>query len=408
MAKIKVSSRAYADSNFPLPLFYVWLILRILTNLWVTLISPLRSFTEQERQIAVWPPSFPLMIWLERVWILPWQRWDAIYYIWIASRGYRVDDGTAQFHPFFPWLANPLVQIGLSPLFALFLVSSVATVVLLWAFYSFARLDLDNSSSRMATMMFVCSPFAFALFVPYPESLFLLCAVLCLFWGRQQRWWMSTMVGALASLTRQQGIFLLFPIAWELWESSERNWRRVITAWREWLSLALIPGGYFVWIIYRGVVLNDLLVNYSDLNTLVYSLLISPSATKVVPVQTFMWPWQALWYGLVHLWERPDIDIVVNMVGGLYFLILLGLSWKHLRVGYRIYVLLTTLISFSYHTGPVHPYMGLLRHLLLGFPVFIGVARWAQRRWLRWLFFISGILGILFLLLLYVLEAWVP
>lgn len=46
-----------------------------------------------------------------------------------------------------------------------------------------------------------------------------------------------------------------------------------------------------------------------------------------------------------------------------------------LRVSYRIYALTMILDALSYHTGAdINPYTALPRHLLLAFPIFIGMA----------------------------------
>jgi hypothetical protein len=50
------------------------------------------------------------------------------------------------------------------------------------------------------------------------------------------------------------------------------------------------------------------------------------------------------------------------------------LGWRHLRMSYRIYSIVIILVSLSFFTGPVNPYISLPRHLLLAFPVFIGYA----------------------------------
>jgi hypothetical protein len=51
--------------------------------------------------------------------------------------------------------------------------------------------------------------------------------------------------------------------------------------------------------------------------------------------------------------------------------------------------------------------MGLPRHLLLAFPVFIGLAPRLRRR-MQLLVFAAGVSGMLFLLLQYVVHGWVP
>lgn len=397
-----------APEQPPYSLFGFWGALRIVTQVWVTLISNLRPLTAIEQVIPLWPPAAPLVTWLTRVWLAPWQRWDTIYYIWIATQGYAANDGTAQFHPLYPWLAAPLVWAGFHPILALLTVNSVADILLIWAVYRLARLELAPATARTSILLLLCSPFAFALFVPYAEPVFLLCSVVCLYHARRKQWWLAGGAGALATLTRQQGLFLLAPLAWELWENAGRRGRVALAAWRDWLTLALVPAGYLVWIVYRAWALNDLTIDFTSLHTLIYSFLISPSAVEVVPVQTFLWPWQALSLAVAQLWRAPDADLIVNLVGGGYFLLMLAQAWRRLRISDRWYVGIITLVSFGYHTGSTHPYMGLLRHLFLAFPVFLGLAPQAEKfsRKLWWT--ITGLLGLFFLLLLYGLEAWIP
>ena len=243
---------------------------------------------------------------------------------------------------------------------------------------------------------------------PYSESLFLLFAVSSFLFIRRNRWWLAGVTAGLAALTRQQGLFLLLPLAWELWESHGRDIRNTMNRWKDWLALGLVLAGYLIWLFYRWQLLSDLDLSTSSLNSIIYSFLISPSADQVVEVQSFLWPWQALWIALHQVFSRPDLDLITNLVFGAYFLVLLVLSWKHLPASYRIYSVVITLVSFSYYTGPIHPYMGLLRHLLLVFPVFIGLAVCLRRPWQRLAVTAFNQVGYLFLVWLYVVHAWVP
>lgn len=396
-------------------LLKLWLGLRVLTIAWVALVSPLRPLTAPEQSIALWPPTQPLGAWLGRALLWPWLRWDTEYYLKIVQFGYSADDGTAQFHPLLAWLATPLAWITGQPLLGLLLVSSLASALLVLAFERLARLDL-GSDSRIAVQLLLFSPLAFGLFVPYTEGLWLLWAVLCLLWARQRQWLLAGIAGGLATLTRQQGVFLLLPLAWELWEASGRDWRRVLRPdrsvpgprWRDWLSLALIPVGLLVWMVYRAVALSDLQANFSDPQALIYSLLISPSASKVVPEQAFLWPWTALSRALLISWRAPGLNNLIDLTLGAAFLLLLALAWRTMRVSYRIYAVTIALVSFGYYTGPFYPYMGLPRHLLLAFPVFIGLAPSFSALGRRRLMVCLGLTGMLFLLALYVLHSWVP
>lgn len=386
-------------AGLPWRLIGLWLALRLGLSLWATLIATFRPLTPIEQTIALWPPTSPLLGWLERALLAPWQRWDVTYYLAIVTHGYRRDDGTAQFHPLLAWLATPLTWLGLSPLLALLLVSSAAGLALLIALERLARLDLPPERARLVPLLLLAFPPAFILFAPYTESLWLLWAVLCLWWARRRRWWLAGLAGGLATLTRQQGLFLCLPLALELWDASERRWR-------SWLALALIPLAMLLWLGYRALALGDLRADWSHPQALIYSVLISPSASKVVPHQAFVPPWVALARALDRLVHAP-LDIGTDLALGLFFLLLLALAWSRLRRSERWLVALLTLVSFSYHTGPFYPYMGLPRHLLLAFPVWIGLAaRLKPHHTARWL--LPGLVGLLWLTMLYVLEAWVP
>jgi hypothetical protein len=79
-----------------------------------------------------------------------------------------------------------------------------------------------------------------------------------------------------------------------------------------------------------------------------------------------------------------------------------------MRLSYRLYSLMIAIVSFSYYTGSIHPYMGLPRHLFLAFPIFIGLAELVKSQWLRLILIGVSIFSLLLVLILYVLMAWVP
>ena len=300
-----------------------------------------------------------------------------------------------------------MAKIGISPSFSLLLVSSLAGIALFYFFFKFTKIDLSPHDAIFALLLFALAPPAFVIFAPYSEGLFLLLAVLCLISARKNSWWMAGIFGGLATLTRQQGLFLLIPVAWLMWESANKNLRKFFSNWKNILSLILIPLGYLVWIIYRAILLNDVKLDLHHPLTFISSLLVSPGGKKVVPIYGFTWPWLAIKMAAEKLFFRPDLDIWINVILGFGFLVLLGISWKKLNWGYRLYSLVITVVSISLYTGPVHPYMGLPRHLLLAFPVFIGAASVITSSWKRLVLIGISAMGWLFLLTMYCLESWV-
>ncbi|MBN1186863.1 MAG: glycosyltransferase family 39 protein [Bacteroidales bacterium] len=407
---------------------FIWMLQTYLTRIAGWVASTIRPITDREQVISSWPPVKPTLLWLERVWIAPLERWDAVHYILILTQGYRAGDGTLQFHPLYPLFALLLKFLGITPLTSLFLVSTIGSLVSYWCFYMLAQLDTDDNAAWNSVLLLFSSPFAFAFFIPYSESLFVFTAILSLFFARLRRWWVAGLFAALATLTRQQGILLVLPLLWEFFESSGNNQifpsnyihfkknlkkqnqsnkgkKKLITNIG---AICLAPAAYVGWICFRAIFINDVTFDNTNFNSIVYSFLISPDAVKVVPIQSFMFPWKALWLAIGKLIESPDADIVTNLVWGLYYLVLLVLSWRYMHVSYRIYCLATTLISFSYHTGPLHPYMGLVRHLLLGFPVFIGLARKMRKPAQRFVLISINLIGFFQLIISYTLHIWVP
>jgi hypothetical protein len=236
----------------------------------------------------------------------------------------------------------------------------------------------------------------------------LLWAVLCFLAARQQHWWLAGLAAGLATLTRQQGILLALPLAWELWEAAGRDWRRALAGWRSWLALSLIPLSMLGWLTYRALALGDLNPDTSSFQGFIFSVLISPSSSEVVPKQAFLPPWQAFWLALTTFFHAPAYHLGLDLALGVGFLIALALAWPRLRISYRIYAVLVALISFSYYTGPYMPYMGLPRHLLLAFPVCIGLGPLIRHPWVRLSVVVLGLLGIFLLLMQYTLRGWVP
>ncbi len=102
----------------------IWVLLLILTRIGAAWLSPLRPLTPLERALPAWPPVAPLPLWLERVLIAPWARWDAHWYARIAT-GVSRGDGTTQFYPFTRcWLCR--WSGSASPMMALTLISLAA------------------------------------------------------------------------------------------------------------------------------------------------------------------------------------------------------------------------------------------------------------------------------------------
>jgi len=396
-------------SRRALSILIPWLMLRVVLSIVVLAASDSRPNTDVEKRVAAWPPSLPLSVWSGRVLLSPWQRWDVEHYLAIVGRGYLPGDGTAQFHPLYPWLGRAAgFLLGGNMLAGLLGISSVCGLLCLIAFRRLAEFDLAPDEAHRAAVLLLHAPLAFILFAPYTEGLFLLCSVMLFLMARNGRWWLAGVAGGLAALTRQQGIFLVVPLAWELWESSGRDFRELARSWRRALSVILIPTGLIVWLLYRTLTLGDLAFDIYKPRTWIYGLLISRDATKVVEEQGLVPPWQALAAALTSPKSTTVIDLILG-TGFLLMLVFGGRFLWRLRPSYFLYASVILLVSFSYFTGAFQPYMGLPRHCLLAFPLFLPLAVWAKHPRIEFSLLMLGFCGMSLLTYFYGAQIlWVP
>jgi hypothetical protein len=164
------------------------------------------------------------------VWNLP-ARWDAGWYLGIASDGYSTRTLGAQniaFFPLYPMLmragglllgghrgdpAAPDPSNAVKMLNAGVLLSLCAFFGALVFLYRLAREDLDEEQARGALLLAATYPFAVFFSAPYTESLFLLTAVAAFYYFRQGRALPAAVWGFAAGLTRPNGCLLSVPLA---------------------------------------------------------------------------------------------------------------------------------------------------------------------------------------------------
>ena len=335
----------------------------------------------------------------------PWYSWDVWYYVEIVRNGYQPGSPTANFHPLYPWISALVAVVIREPLLSLLLVSSLAGLLLIFVFYRLATLDCNDEQARRATALLLCWPASVALFLPYTEALFLLLSVYCFFAARHQKFWLAGLAGALATLTRQQGLFLVLPLAWEIWEASDRQWSSAV---KKSLSLLLIPAAYALWVVYRGVAINDVHPDFSSIQNFLHTVMLSPTSYQVTEKHVILPPWLTIWRGLNAFWRQEVLPYAyIDLILGTGFIALFVLSWRYLRTSYRLYCIAIVLVSLCFYVWDENPFMALPRHLLLAFPVFIGLAARYQFRRLPFFLFllIEAQIG---LLVCFVWQRWVP
>jgi hypothetical protein len=194
----------------------------------------------------------------------PWDRWDGPHYTDIAIFGYMADDpgnlfypGYRQdfpgdvdlyivFFPLFPWLVAAVNAVVGVPLVSAFVVATAASLLVAPVLYRLVSVDLGHGIGLKAAAFLLVFPTAYFLHIGYTESLFLALAFGSMWLARTGRWWGAGVVGALAALTRVNGLVLVPALAVEAW-LQWRDHRRIEVSWLA-IGLVVVGFGIYLWL----------------------------------------------------------------------------------------------------------------------------------------------------------------
>lgn len=293
-------------------------------------------------------------------------RWDAPHYLDIARNGYQATGDSRfflVFYPLYPLLIRLTAILTHDVLTAAFAVSTIASFVVAVLLYSLARLDLPDNLARRSVWFLFIFPTSYFLHIGYTESLFLALAIGCFLAARTGRWWLAGPLGALACLTRLNGLVLgpaLVVEAFLQWRQDRRwNW--------EWLWIGLPAAGF------AGYLLLNYEVTGNALRFLAYE--------HDFWYKSLAWPWTGIG-GLLNglSWRSPSeaqaivwpelLFIVIGLAGTI------GAAIR-LRPSYTAWMALNWLLFVS--TTFV---LSVPRYTLILFPLFLLFAELAERpRW---------------------------
>jgi hypothetical protein len=286
-----------------------------------------------------------------------WERFDALWFLRIATAGYVDGDGSAVFFPLFPLLIRGISPLlGGHPLAAGFLVSHAAAFGSMVALYFLTAGEFDERTARRTVLYLALFPTSFFLLAPYSESLFLLLVLVSLWAARRRLWWAAGLAGAGASATRNLGVLLVVPLAVEaIHQWRERRERRTLMVGLLWSAAA--AAGAVAYLAFWQATAGDALApirqqtNWQREGSF-------PLATVVRgTVEAFRFVGQ--YPGGYHL---VDWLIVVPAV--------IGTVWVVLRTRpvFAAYAMISVAAPLSYVFLP-RPFMSLPRFLLVVFPI---------------------------------------
>ena len=142
--------------------------------------------------------------------------WDGIWYRTVAGRGYLLIPGRQSdpaFFPLLPMLLRGLHAVGLPYLGGGLLVSNLAFVVAVVAFYELGRTLLPEDVARRAAILVAVFPIGFVFSMLYPESIVFAAIAVSLATAVRGRWTLAAVAGAIAGLGRPEALLLAIPLA---------------------------------------------------------------------------------------------------------------------------------------------------------------------------------------------------
>jgi Mannosyltransferase (PIG-V) len=308
-----------------------------------------------------------------------WSHWDGEHYVALAMGGYLhpPDNVSPAFFPLYPLLMRSFAELFGGPISeeALSVWGPLLSLLFLpFALYFVYQIALDSFDERVArgaVLALAFFPTTFFLNAAYTESLFLALSAGSI-WALRVRkdLLVACILAALASATRNVGVFLVVPLVYEWIKDLERyRWRGIY--------LLAAPGGLLAYMGYLWVRFGDPLLFYSAQK--------SWGRQATGPLDTAGRAWGSAVEGAGRLldpglWAEPSLRNVADHLaeaGNFFNLAFFVLAVVALLAGLRslplsltVYGLLLVAPATLFGT-PESPLMGTPRYVLVAFPLFI-------------------------------------
>lgn len=172
-------------------------------------------------------------------------KWDAHWYTHIAGQGY-----TPQSIVFFPAIIvfiKILSYFGLNLGVAGLIICNLFAFLSFWIMYLTFQLDYSEKEVNYALLSYAVMPTSLFLNSIYTEPIFMASSLACVYSARVGRWWYAGVAGALATLTRNLGIFLVFFLLYEFIQTYPQLRKGKYRGF----SILLLPIALFLFMIYN-------------------------------------------------------------------------------------------------------------------------------------------------------------
>lgn len=313
-----------------------------------------------------------------------WERWDACWYMKIATYGYEPGERSVAFFPLLPAGVRAIGTITTLPYpVAGMIVSGLAYVAAIAGLLRLVTEGIGLVVARRTALLLSVFPAAFFLFAPFTESLFLAAAVWTLLLAGERRWLLAAACAALAGLARPQGLLLAIPLAWEAFGAiRERGPRSAGAIAQAGLSAIAVLAPVIAFFGY-GLVARALTGETPY------------DAQSLWGGTDFHPPWALVAASVGWIVEREDGIQALNLVALLGAAILLAVGARRMPLTYSLYAW-PPLLLIATRIQPT-PLTSTTRYVLVLFPVFVVAALLTEHPWLlrAWLVISLVLLGAL-------------
>lgn len=336
---------------------------------------------------------------------LLWQRWDAQWYLGIAQHGY-FSAQSAAFFPLYPLLIRAVTMvIGSHWLAAALLVANAGSLAAFVGLGLLAAHEGESNRAAPATIgVFAAYPLAFFLAAPYTEGVFLAFVIIGLLAIRRGWWPWATLCTALAMLTRPTGIILLPPLLYEYgrrqgwWAALRQRQRfrpgRLLARHAGGLALMLVGaiGALGLYMLFLAHQFGDPLLflhaeqlywHHTPVVSAVHQTLThrTAPAAPTHPAPAPGWTYEV---------ARSLVDLAPVAIFGILTLV----AARRLPGMYTLYMAcLLVLVVASPRPNRLGYFVSAGRYLIAAVPLFLLLARWAERHpWLDLLLTSGGFL----------------
>lgn len=305
-------------------------------------------------------------------------RWDAGWYLKIATEGYSYNgDNLVQqsivFYPLYPLLSRALASVlNISEAAALIIISNAAIFLAVPLIFKFIRENHGDQVALYAVAGLCFFPSSLFFSAGYTESLALLLIVSFFLLLGKERYILAAGLAGLALATRSTGLLLLLPLLFELWRKFYREPKRLATMAVPCVILA--TSGMWLYMIYLWVSFNSPFAFLSGTRAWQSGAASEGGLIGVLTLQPFHQLGDIFKFG-------PD----PNTLSSWFFILFAGLLIvfrKWLPFSLWIYSVGALLLPYITVSGIVG-FVSFTRYSLMAFPVFIILGELFKRRfWL--------------------------